>query len=213
MANILYRMKFLVDQLTGQVVWLTNHYDSLPIPIFDQSLNIQKYRGFSDLDLWNSYLNFKLFYDGPTSKFSISEEYSQDFKDRFSRIQLLRAKAISLDYINSGIEFLYEKHNMSYKGLHSVASSGNLDQERWIEFFKEEHNCSHSDAIKLIEFKKEEWRNIEFMLETTRYKAYNKMKSATTIEEVDELYKCFCATLFYSARPILTKLAGLKKPF
>jgi hypothetical protein len=213
MANIQYKIKFLVDQVTGQVVWLTTYYDSLPIPIFDQSLNIQKFRGASDLDLWNGYLKYALFYDAPTSKFFLTDSYTQDFKNQFDNIQLLRTKAIALDHINSGITFQYEKYNMAYTGLHTVARAGNLEQEKWLEFLQDEHNCSRDDAIKLINFKKEEWNNIEFMLETTRYRAYNKIKAANTFDEVVDLFECFCAKIFYSGRPSLSSIVALKKPF
>jgi hypothetical protein len=211
MAKTYYRVKFLVDQVTNQVIWLTTNFDSLAIPIFDQSLNMKKYGGYLDFDVWNSYVNFKLFYDSPPiSSFSISKEYSQDFKDRFAKIQLTRTKATALDYINSGIAFQYETHNMAYKSLHSVA---NLKQERWINFFQQEHNCSREESIKLIDFKKEEYENIEFMLETIRYQAYNKIASASTLTEINELYECFCAKIFYAARPNLSILPALKKPF
>jgi hypothetical protein len=211
MAKSYYRVKFLVDQVTNQVIWLTTNFDSLAIPIFDQTLNIKKYKGYVDLDVWNCYVNFKLFYDSPPiSSFSVSEDYSQDFKDRFEKIQLTRAKATALDYINSGIEFQYEKHNMAYKSLYNVA---NLNQERWIKFFQQEHNCSREESIKLINFKKEEYENIEFMLETVRYQAYNKIASASTLTEVNELYECFCAKIFYAARPNLNTIPALKKPF
>jgi hypothetical protein len=211
MAKTYYKVKFLVDQVTNQVIWLTIHYDSLAIPIFDQSLNIKKYKGYTDLDIWNSYVNFTLFYDSPyVSNFSVNKDYSQDFKDQFSKIQLTRVKATVLDYINTGIEFQYEKHNMAYKSLHNVA---NLKQERWINFFQQEHNCSREESIKLIDFKKEEYENIEFMLETVRYQAYNKIAAAATLTEVNELYECFCAKIFYAARPNLGTIPALKKPF
>ena len=59
MAKSYYRVKFLVDQVTNQVIWLTTNFDSLAIPIFDQTLNIKKYKGYVDLDVWNCYVNFK----------------------------------------------------------------------------------------------------------------------------------------------------------
>jgi hypothetical protein len=140
-------------------------------------------------------------------------DYNDDFKDQFPRIHLLRTKAMAIDHINAGCEFLYEKYNVSYKGLHNVMASGNIDSERWINFLQEEHNCTRDDVVKLINFKKEEWSNLEFMIEKTRYSSYNQMKAASSIEEAIDVYECACATLFYSARPLLLDLAALRKPF
>jgi hypothetical protein len=92
-------------------------------------------------------------------------------------------------------------------------ASGNIHSERWINFLQEEHNCTRDDVVKLINFKKEEWSNLEFMIEKTRYSSYNQMKAASSIEEAIDVYECACATLFYSARPLLLDLAALRKPF
>lgn len=213
MALKRHRVKFLVDQLTGQVVWLTYFYDTYAIPIFDQSLNIQKSNALTGLDVWQLYLDFKLYFNATQSVFYAAPSYTDEFKNQFPRIHLLRTKAMALDHISAGCEFLYEKYNTSYKGLHNVMSSGNIDSERWITFIQEEHKCTRDDVVKLINFKKEEWSNLEFMIEKTRYHAHNQMMAATTVEEAIDVYEQTCATLFYSARPSLLDLVALKKPF
>jgi hypothetical protein len=208
----IHRVKFLADQLTGQVVWFTNYFDSQPIPVFDQSLNTYKYRGPSNLALWNMYLSFKLFYNSSTGELYSINEYSQNFKEQFPRIYLLRAKAIALDHVNVAINILQEKFDIAFAGIHNVAKSENILQPRWINFFKQEHNCSAEDAIKLINFKKEEWNNLEFKLESTRYQMYNRIKLLETFDQVNDLYRCICTKLFYSG-PKLANVPALQLPF
>jgi hypothetical protein len=158
-------------------------------------------------------LDFKLFFNGSQSVFYAVPNYNDDFKEQFPRIQFLRSKAIAIDHINAGCEFLYEKYNSSYKGLHDVMASGSIDTERWINFLQEEHNCTRDEVLKLIAFKKEEWNNLEFMIEKTRYSSYNQIKMASSMEEVIDIYECACATLFYSARPSLKTMPALIQPF
>ncbi len=205
-----HRLKLLVDQVSGQVIWLTYYYDSLPVPMFDQTLDMQRFRGDVDFDVWNSYLDFTLYCSGGVL---YKKEINEEFKSRFEVTQLKRAKAIALDYINAGIDFQNEKSRVAYKGLHTIARSGHLFDEQWINYFQEEYGCSKESAIKLAEFKTQEVNDTEFFLESTRHTAYNQISKATTLEEVIDVYECTCTKLFYSMRPNLTNFSALKKPF
>ena len=85
------RFKMLVDQVTGQVIWLTAFPDSQPAPTFDQSLESFKFSGFLEYDAWDMYSGFRLYYDSDAGTFS-EKGITDDFKNKF----LVVLKSLSL---------------------------------------------------------------------------------------------------------------------
>lgn len=192
------RVKCLVDQVSLQVVWLKMRPDSTPVPKADPSLNYYRLEGL-DLGVkepWTEYVNYSLYYAGP-GKFSSNQAKLSPAE--FKRIQLLRGKATALDSLDSFLNILYEKFDMGeHSGLHQTQLAHGVISPQWINFFANEYNCSADSAKKLIEFKIDEWRNIQFTLESIREQTRNQIRKAENLDQVTEIHSLACTKLIFN---------------
>lgn len=204
------RPRFLIDQVTGQVVWLTLRENG-QMPYVDVGLNYYKLEGteFGVKDVWGAYTLYQLYFNG--SNF-VSQYYSP-FNTDFKRVQLLRTKATAIDGINKAIDTQYEKYNLgNNRGLHLTEIGRGKISDPWVKFFAREYKCSESSARKLLEFKVEEWQNIEFVLESTRERAINQIISAVDINTVSDIFNLLSASMILSSKVSLKDLSFIKGP-
>ena len=197
MDNPFLRVKFLVDQSSGQVAWLKMYPDSTPIPSVDPSLNYYRIEGtYLGVDrIWEEYSKYRLFFG---NRFTTREDAGITAAD-FKRIQLLRIKATAMDRMNGTINFFYEKYGIGqHSGLHTTDMASGEIGDHWAEFFAKEHNCTVDNARKLLEFKMGEWQTTKFILETTREHFNNKFRKAKTVKEVSDIYDTLCTKLIFA---------------
>lgn len=205
MDNQFLRVKFLVDQVSGQVAWLKMYPDSIPIPSVDPSLNYYRLEGtYLGVDnLWQEYTRYTLFFNGRFHNKGTGGLFVPDFK----RIQLLRIKATAIDRMNGTLNFFYERYGIGqHSGLHTTELMNGDIGDNWAEFFANEYNCSVENARKLLKFKVDEWQTATFMLETTREHFTNKIRRAKTIDEVSSAYDLLCTKLIFATKANLKNL-------
>lgn len=183
MTSPINRAKLLVDQISGHVVWMVYHTE-YNVPIFDSSLNYLYFRGTIVSGTWDTYLNFNLKFDTNTKKLIKSVI---DNESELSRLKLLRLKAEYINFIDNRIKATYEKHG----ALASTKFYNNLQScpDFWIDFFTEKYKCSRQSAIKLLNFKIEEYKILESRLEFIRYNFTERISLSKTIQEVEDSHR------------------------
>jgi hypothetical protein len=174
----------LVDAITDQVVWLSYIPKVIP-PIVDPSLNYKNYRGHPEFDVTQEYLKFKLFFDMP-NKSLIVKEQPFDTKQEEERIRFLRDKCQVFD-VSNGLYIFYGERidlpNTSY--LHSVPESF---KNEWISVYEDTYGCSKENAVKLLDFKINEYQRSYFTIESARLQMLEDLKNAKTTDELKFIY-------------------------
>jgi hypothetical protein len=195
----IHRFKMLVDQITDQVVWLSYYIDNQP-PNFESNLSYNVFNGETKLSVWHLYCTYQLFYDN--GKRILYKKAKTTNPTEFKQLQFMRAKALAINYVNSAVDFQFEKYNYSNHQFYNNLKS--IDQ--WVDVFQHVHNCSADSAQKLLKFKQEEYETSVFQLESLRYTFNNKIQTAETIELVEQYYQDATAQLINSNRIQLSKL-------
>jgi len=192
---MLDRIKVLVDQYSGQVVWLSYRFDD-NTPMHDPTLNVYHYAGAPEINAWALYSQYRLFYkpDLLTLYASPLSEFSED-------IQLRRAKCIAINQVNNSIVYQYEKFQLGNEKFYA-----NINYHNWPAIFSHAHNCSIEDAAKLVKFKKDEIECGMHTLESFRYLFVNNIKNANTLAEVDRLFGNACIELLSTNNIIISEL-------
>lgn len=189
----LHRVKMLVDQVTDQVVWLSYYIDNQP-PCFETNLNYHIFNGATDLNVWRLYCSYQLYYD--YEKRTLYKKARPINPNEFKDMQFQRAKSMAINFVNSAIDFQYEKYNYSNHQMYGDLKTNN----RWADTFQLAHGCSKEDAMKLLTFKREEYELAVFQLESLRYIFNNKIKNVKSMELVDQYYEEATAQLINSNR-------------
>ena len=204
-----HRFKCLVDQVTGQVVWLT-YYLERDAPSFDPSLNYYCYNGFTNIPVWTAYLTYELYLTNFGTEIELRVQ-TPESKQHFERIQMLRAKAIALDYCYSLCNFHYDKqgHNNDY--AYRKVDSSYVDNELIIEAHQFNYGfvSTKEEAKKLFLFKCAEYQNTVVKLECLKIRFVNDIKHAKTLEEVAALYNIMTSKMFNINRTELLKFQAI----
>jgi len=187
----LHRFKMLADQVTEQVVWMSYYIDNQP-PCFETNLNYQLFNGSSDLNVWKLYCSYQLYYNHKKRTLYKKAQPTTDFE----YVKFLRAKSMAINYVNSAIDFQYEKYNYSNHQMYRDMASN----DRWITTFQIAHNCTEDAAKKLLAFKREEYELAVHQLESLRYIFNNRIKNVQTMELIDQYYEETTAQLINSNR-------------
>jgi hypothetical protein len=184
-------VRLLIDQTSGFVVWLSYNFESYP-PIVDPRLNYHTFRGNTEIDLLDSFSNYKLYYSAQTTKFSTSDMLLTD-SEEFISAQLLRAKAIALYHAIRIVKSKYDSLDLVnvnlYRSLEQVKDKNNP----WVQVYQKEHNCSGDNALKLIKFHVAEHRTAIFNLESALLMFKNRVKSVNTLEDLSTEYNIYCS--------------------
>jgi len=180
----LERIKLLVDQYSGQVVWLSYRFDD-STPMHDPTLNVYHYSGNIEINAWGLYSQYRLFYK-PDALNLYHSSYSLFDDD----IQLRRAKCIAINQVNNSIMYQYEKFHLGNEKFYA-----NINYHNWPTIFSHAHNCSIEDAAKLVKFKKDEIECGMHTLESFKYLFINNIKNAKTLAEIDVLFNIACVEL------------------
>ena len=193
--------KLLVDQITSQVVWLTDNVAESYPPIIDPSLTPIHFRLFTDLtdlEIWNGFIGYKLF---------CKDDFS--IKDALDDIcvRLLRCKATAAEIINSSIDFRYQSLGYADSRMYEQIRSFGSD---WTSFFQKEYNCDYQQASDLIKFKLEEYDNVVYNLESTRVSSMNKIIKASTVSEIQEVLDLTGIALLNNRVTILKELRSIR---
>ena len=187
----LHRFKMLADQVTEQVIWLSYYIDNQP-PSFETNLNYQLFNGSSDLNVWKLYCSYQLHYNHKKRILYKKVQPAHTFKQS----QFLRAKSMAINYVNSAINFQYEKYNYANHQMYKDMAVN----DRWITTLQIAHNCTEQEAQKLLTFKREEYELAVHQLESLRYIFNNKIKNVNSVELIDQYYEEATAQLINSNR-------------
>ena len=108
----------------------------------------------------------------------------------FLKIQLLRAKLVSISSLGHWIKSTYERMNyFDLKIIDAYRRCYNDPNSAWVKFTSEQNKISIQSAQKLMNFKVEEYDSIVFELETIRIKSVESILLAQNITDVDSAFK------------------------
>ena len=205
-----HRFRCLVDQKDSRIVWLSYEHDNRKAPIFDPTLNFHRISTLTDLNVWEEYCKYDLFLHSGGIVASVPEKTLKGDLQEFSQLELKRAKATAIEFLELSIELQYEKLGFSYTYMiDNIKHSGITD--KWILLFQQEYNCSYDDAKKLISFKLEEYDNLVFNLEQIRLSYTNKFIKASSLNELDEIFDLSMTSLLITSRINLKEFDSIKK--
>lgn len=194
----LHNVKTMICQKTELVVWLSYYQDSLS-PIVDSTLMCQTFTGLTEIDLWAKYKKYELYFDHhgvyfyERSRNNFSEEQQKYYK-------YVRAKCIAYDFSNKVISRIYERYNFTDETIYPRLMHNPVEFDKWVPLFQEIHNCSESEARKLLKFKIDEYENAYMMLEAVRLTTFERIKQTKTIEEVATQYNILTSKLMNIGR-------------
>lgn len=193
------RFNCLVDQISGQVVWLSFDMD-VRVPIFDPSLNYIKYNGKTNISVWNLYSSYELYIKNNYSELVVVPRKAID-----KRIQTLRAKAIALAHVSQVIE----SHQQRQMAPLEIFKDYELGDRELIDVYGEVHNIPYNQAMHLIMFKKEEYWNAKRILDAVYLRTLEEIKAASTLQQVVSVYNKSACRLLNINRPDLSKLDAI----
>jgi hypothetical protein len=126
------------------------------------------------------------------------------------RIQLLRAKAISIDFVSVMTGVHYDRQGFTTSSIYrQLANSDISESDRWVFATADAHSCSMEAAYKLLKFKIEEYKNVQFVLESARMKFAHQIKQATTLQEVVDIYNRYTSLFFNINRRDLMEIEAI----
>ena len=189
------RIKLLVDQNSGQVIWLSYRFDD-NTPMHDPTLNVYHYAGNIEINAWGLYSQYRLFYKPDSLSL-----YSAPLSLFDSDIQLRRAKCIAINQVNNSIVYQYEKFHLRNEKFYA-----NINHNNWPVIFSHAHNCSIEDAKKLVQFKKDEIEYGMHTLESFKYLFINNIKNAKSLAEVDSIFEHACVELLSTNNITISEL-------
>jgi hypothetical protein len=189
----------LVDQISGQVVWLSFELEST-VPIFDPSLNYLRYNKSTQISVWNLYVSYELYIKNNYSDLVVIPRKSID-----KRIQLLRAKAICLAHTAMVIK-IHETRQLAPLEMFKDFDCGQMDLVRVLE---DVHSLSINQATNLALFKKEEYWNAKRILDSVYLRTLEEVKAASTLQQVTSVYNKTACRLLNINRPELNKLNAI----
>jgi len=187
-----HRFKMLVDAVTEQIVWLS-YVPNIITPIIEPSLNYRGYRGHPGLDVYKEYEQFKLFYV-PKSKSLIVKDYPFETKQEEERIQFLRYKCQIFEVLNN--LFIYYSERMDLVNTEYLGSVNSSLKDEWIDVYEETYNCSKENAVKLLDFKINEYQKSKFILESARMKMVQSLKDVKNTNDLKFIYDTTSIKLF-----------------
>lgn len=195
-----YSFRCLVDQVTGQIVWMTFN-ESAEVPNIDPTLNYYRYNGSTDISVWNSYVTYELFLAEDGKTLVVTPRTKID-----PRIQTARAKYVTIDLINAIIKVHYERQGFPEGSIYRKIDCS----EKWIDVFAEMYSCSREDALTLLEFKIAEFKNTEFMLESRKMMMVQKLKEAECFADVADVYAKYTSLFFNINRKDLMAIDSIR---
>lgn len=177
------RYRLLVDLKTDLVIWMSDP-TIIDIPqITYDLLNIIAIT--VDTTVPASYNSYRLYFNNNSGGF-YSREPTEGIIQHKEYYRLLRAK---LNVVVSAVkqtEYQYLKNdNVQRQFFKKIDPTS----QRCIDYISQEYNISKEDAVKYIIFKKQEYDDIEFEQETLLHTFINSIKTATTLEQVANLYQ------------------------
>jgi len=188
-----HNARLLVHQTSGFVVWLSYNFESYP-PIVDPSLNYKIFYGDTKIDLLDSYSNYKLYYADQTNTFSESDSLVANSAE-FLSAQLLRAKVVTLYHAIRTVKTKYERLDLMNTNLYDSLKTVTGKKDPWVDVYQKEHNCTSTEALKLIKFHVAEYETATFNLESALLMFKNRVKSAGSLEELSNEYNIYCTKM------------------
>ena len=189
----------LVDQISGQIVWLSFDMD-VRVPIFDPTLNYIKYNNKTNISVWNLYVSYELYIKNSYSDLVIIPRKAID-----KRIQTLRAKAIALSHVSQ----IIKSHEERQLAPLEVFKDYTMGDRELIDVYGDVYNIPFNQAMNLFMFKKEEYWNAKRILDASYLKALEEMKAASTLQQVVSVYNKTACRLLNINRPDLSKLEAI----
>lgn len=189
----------LVDQISGQVVWLSFDLDA-HVPIFDPSLNYIRYNKSTQISVWNLYVSYELYIKNNYSDLVVIPRTSID-----KRIQMLRAKAICLSHT----AMVVETHRLRQLAPLEMFKEANYDSYELAQVYIQVHNLTLNQAMNLVVFKKEEYWNAKRILDAIYVRTLEEVKLASTLQQVVSVYNKTATRLLNINRPELNKLDAI----
>lgn len=176
------KYKILVDTSSNLVVWLTD-IDTKYVPSISYTLESRIVHSNTMLD--DSYNSYKLFYTHIKGLYI--DTPNQSLIQDIGRIRLLRSKANAIDLIMRYVDWVYDKKDRLQRDFFTMVHK-NLD-ERWITYIKQEYNLSSNDAIKFIEFKHNEYSDLDYELNSLSHSLINNVIKAESLEQLLETFQ------------------------
>jgi hypothetical protein len=195
-----YSFRCLVDQVTGQIVWMTFN-ESAEVPIIDPTLNYYRYNGSTNISVWSAYATYELFLDEDGKTLVVKPRGEID-----TRIQTIRAKYVTIDLINAIIKVHYERQGFPEGSIYRRIDASS----KWVGVLAEMHSCSTEDAATLLDFKISEFKNTEFMLESRKMMMVQKLKEAECFADVADVYAKYTSLFFNINRKDLMAIDSIR---
>lgn len=189
----------LVDQISGQVVWLSYDMD-VRVPIFDPTLNYIKYNGKTNISVWNLYVSYELHIKNNYADLVVVPRTAIN-----KRIQTLRAKAIALANISQVIK----SHEERQLAPLEMFKDYEIGSRELIDVYGDVYNLPFNQAMNLVMFKKEEYWNAKRILDASYLRALEEVKAASTLQQVVSVYNKTACRLLNINRPDLSKLEAI----
>jgi hypothetical protein len=186
------RFKMLVDSVTEQIVWLSYMPGAIP-PIVDPSLNYRSFIGHPSIDVYKEYEKFKLFYV-PNTKSLVVKDQPFETTQEEERIKFLRYKCQVFDTLNGLFAFYSERIDLlNTVYLESVNSSL---KDEWVGVYEDTYNCSKENAVKLLDFKINEYQKSNFIIKSAKLQMMESLKNAQTIDDLKFVFDTTNIKLF-----------------
>jgi hypothetical protein len=176
-----HRFKCIVDHMTDIVVWLSYEVDFIS-PVIDPCLSAYRFNHYTNIDVYNSYVKYQLYFDGYGSDLYVKT--TQLSHQEITRVRCLRLKCIVLTYISTLIDSSYQRFNLGEDKFYTK----DFDMNKMVPALIHTHNISQESAEKLMNFKRNEYESAFFYFESMRYDAAEKIKIAQTFDEVMDIY-------------------------
>lgn len=188
----------LFNQITKIVVWMSLDEFNYDPPVLDSNLVLIHYRGSTDILLWKEFSNYQLYLIS-------GEPIARNTTDiDINQTKIQRTKAYALQYITAGIDYHYTR--LGYKTSLNHLRGINLAESKWISLYQDEFNCSSTEALKLINFKLDEYNSVVYRLESIRLKFINQLKAATSVDIIDNIYHSTAIAIMKPYHSLLDKL-------
>jgi hypothetical protein len=186
------RFKMLVDSVTEQIVWLSYMPGAIP-PIIDPSLNYRSFIGHPGIDVYKEYEKFKVFYV-PNTKSLLIKDQPFETKQEEERIKFLRYKCQVFDTLTGLFAFYSERIDL-LNTVYLESVHGPLKDE-WVRVYEDTYNCSKENAIKLLDFKINEYQKSNFIIKSAKLQMMELLKNAKTIDDLKFVYDTTNIKLF-----------------